>query len=81
MMPPGRSRLTGLACLVLLAAVLSPWSARTAMPAENPPAPAARENRTGFPSIPSAGRVTREIQRHPGIAACAAFVYKFFTQL
>ncbi|HLG43567.1 MAG TPA: peptidylprolyl isomerase [Nitrospirales bacterium] len=41
MMPPGRSRLTGLACLVLLAAVLSPWSARTAMPAEKPPLPAA----------------------------------------
>jgi peptidylprolyl isomerase/peptidyl-prolyl cis-trans isomerase B (cyclophilin B) len=41
MTPPRRSRLAGLACLVLLAAVLSPWSGRTAMPAENPPAPAA----------------------------------------
>jgi peptidylprolyl isomerase/peptidyl-prolyl cis-trans isomerase B (cyclophilin B) len=39
MTPPRRSRVTGLACLMLLAAVLSLWLARTAMPAENPPAP------------------------------------------
>jgi peptidyl-prolyl cis-trans isomerase B (cyclophilin B) len=41
MTPPRRRRLTALTGLVLLAAMLSPWPSRTAIPAETPPLPAA----------------------------------------